>query len=88
MRVNELLANINRETFIKIKVDNDLCYMGRRFSLDSYDYYQENRKRYGNAIVTNISLDYGIIETHIFIEAQTIKGRLIKKAVEKYGNCE
>lgn len=79
MRVNELLANINRETFIKIKVDNDYCFMGRRFSLDSYDYYQENRKRYGNAIVTNISLDYGILETHIFIEAQTIKGRLIKK---------
>lgn len=76
MRVNELLANINRETFIKIKVDNDLCYMGRRFSLDSYDYYQENRKRYGNAIVTNISLDYGIIETNIFIEAQTIKGAI------------
>lgn len=88
MRVNELLANINRETFIKIKVDNDYCFMGRRFSLDSYDYYQENRKRYGNAIVTNISLDYGILETHIFIEAQTINGRLIKKVVEKYGNCE
>lgn len=83
MRVNELLANINRETFIKIKVDNDLCYMGRRFSLDSYDYYHENRKRYGNAIVTNISLDYGIIETHIFIEAETTMARLAKKVLVK-----
>ncbi len=79
MRVNELLANINRETFIKIKVDNDYCFMGRRFSLDSYDYYQKNRKRYGNAIVTNISLDYGIIETHIFIEAETTTWRWPKK---------
>lgn len=84
MRLNELLANINRETFIKIKVDDDCCFMGRRFSLDSYDYYQKNKKRYGNAIVTNISLDYGILETHIFygileahifIEAVTTTGR-------------
>lgn len=82
MRLNELLANINRETFIEIKVDGEHCYMGRRFSLDSYDYYQENRKRYGNAIVTNISLDYRILETHIFIEAETTMRRLIKKVVK------
>lgn len=82
MTLNELLANINRETFIEIKVDGDHCFMGRRFSLDSYDYYQENRKRYGNAIVTNISLDYGILETHIFIEAETTMKRLIKKVVK------
>lgn len=81
MRVNELLANINRETFIKIKVDDDYCFMGRRLSLDSYDYYQKNRKRYGNAIVTNISLDYEILETHIFIEAETTMVRLAKKGV-------
>nr|DAP70416.1 MAG TPA: hypothetical protein [Caudoviricetes sp.] len=83
MRLNELLANINRETFIKIKVDDDHCFMGRRFSLDSYDYYQKNRKRYGNAIVTNISLDYGILETHIFIEAETTMVRWTKKVVNK-----
>lgn len=83
MRVNELLANINRETFIKIKIDDDHCFMGRRFSLDSYDYYQKNRKRYGNAIVTNISLDYGILETHIFIEAETTIAKLRKKVAGK-----
>lgn len=83
MRLNELLANIDRETFIEIKVDDDYCFMGRRFSLDSYDYYQENRKRYGNAIVTNISLDYGILETHIFIQAETTAVKLLKKVVDK-----
>ena len=83
MRLNELLANIDRETFIEIKVDDDYCFMGRRFSLDSYDYYQENRKRYGNAIVTNISLDYGILETHIFIRAETTAVNLLKKVVDK-----
>lgn len=79
VRVNELLANINRETLIKIKVDDDHCFIGRRISLDSYEYYQKNRKRYGNAIVTNISLNYKISEPHILIEAETTMGRWTKK---------
>lgn len=44
VRVNELLANINRETLIKIKIDDDHCFMGRRISLDSYEYYQKKQK--------------------------------------------
>lgn len=57
----------------------DHCFMGRRISLDSYEYYQKNRKRYGNAIVTNISLNYKISEPHILIEAETTMGRWTKK---------
>ena len=84
MRVNELLTNIKNDVPITLKIDDleidAVIFQGTKSFVCLSEEYTKGKKTYGNAIVTNVGIDFNkVTGEHILIEAETTMGRWTKK---------
>lgn len=75
MKLNELLASIERDVPITLIVDEQYFRVDRRCDLVRDINYFNNRKHYGNAIVANISIMHDKEEkrAYMLIQAETVR---------------
>lgn len=74
MKLNELLASIERDVPITLIVDEQYFRVGKKGDLVRDLNYFNNRKYYGNAIVASISIIHDKDErAYVLIQAETIK---------------
>ena len=74
MRLNELLASINRDVPITLTVDEQYFHICKKGDLVNDFNYFNNRIRYGNAIVVNVGIvhDEGAKKAYLLIQAETV----------------
>lgn len=76
VRVNELLTNIKNQVPITLRIDDHaVTFQGIKCLVCSSEDYTKGKKVYGNAIVTNVSIE----DASILIEAETAMGGWKKK---------
>lgn len=74
MRLNELLASINRDVPITLTVDEQYFRVCRKGNLVNDLNYYNNRIHYGNAIVVNVGIvhDEEAKKAYVLIQAETV----------------
>ena len=79
VRVNELLTNIKGKIPIILKIDDleidAVTFRGTKSFVCLSEEYTKGKKTYGNAIVSNVSIE----DASILIEAETAMGGWKKK---------
>lgn len=75
MKLNELLASIDRDVPITLIVDEQYFRVDRKCDLVRDINYFNNRKHYGNAIVANVGIvhDEGAKKAYVLIQAETVR---------------
>ncbi len=74
MKLNELLASIDRDVPITLIVDEQYFRVDRRCDLVRDINYFNNRKHYENAIVASISIIHDKEEAaYVLIQAETVR---------------
>lgn len=75
MKLNELLASIDRDVPITLIVDEQYFRVDRRCDLVRDINYFNNRKHYGNAIVASISIMHDKEEkrAYMLIQAEIVR---------------
>lgn len=74
MKLNELLASIDRYVPITLTVDEQYFRVGRKCDLVRDLNYFNNRTHYGNAIVVNVGIVHNEVtkKTYLLIQAETV----------------
>ena len=75
MKLNELLASIERDVPITLIVDEQYFRVGKKGDLVRDLNYFNNRIHYGNAIVANVGIvhDEGAKKAYVLIQAETVR---------------